>query len=33
MKITNDNNGRIEIYTPYNEDFVKDLKRSIGGRK
>lgn len=33
MKITNDNNGRIEIYTPYNEGFVKDLKRSIGGRK
>lgn len=33
MKITNDNNGRIEIYTPYNEGFVKELKRSIGGRK
>lgn len=33
MKIKNDKNGRIEIYTPYNEGFVKELKRSIGGRK
>ena len=33
MKITNDNNGRIEIYTPYNENFIAVLKKRIGGRK